>query len=56
MTSSGCRQAPTWRSAWCRSCSGKARAQMLARSLEYEWHEDPTVDPFALKEVPKPTR
>ncbi|MFN7984826.1 MAG: DJ-1/PfpI family protein [Vicinamibacterales bacterium] len=35
---------------------GKARAQMLARSLEYEWHEDPTVDPFALKEVPKPTR
>lgn len=35
---------------------GKARAQMLARSLEYEWHEDPNVDPFALKEVPKPTR
>jgi len=35
---------------------GKARAQGLARSLEYEWHEDPTVDPFALKEVPKPTR
>lgn len=34
---------------------GKARAQQLARSLEYEWHEDPTVDPFALKEVPKPT-
>ena len=32
---------------------GKARAQMLAKSLEYEWHEDPTVDPFALKEVPK---
>ena len=35
---------------------GKARAQALARSLEYEWHEDLTVDPFALKEVPKPTR
>ncbi|MFN7985684.1 MAG: DJ-1/PfpI family protein [Vicinamibacterales bacterium] len=34
---------------------GKARAQQLARSLEYEWHDDPTVDPFALKEVPKPT-
>lgn len=34
---------------------GKARAQMLAKSLEYEWHEDPTVDPFALKEVPKAT-
>ena len=34
---------------------GKTRAQQLARSLEYEWHEDPTVDPFALKEVPKPT-
>jgi len=34
---------------------GKPRAQMLARSLEYEWHEDPSVDPFALKEVPKPT-
>ncbi|MFN7984497.1 MAG: DJ-1/PfpI family protein [Vicinamibacterales bacterium] len=33
---------------------GKARAQGLARSLEYEWHEDPTVDPFA-REVPKPT-
>ncbi|MFN7982420.1 MAG: DJ-1/PfpI family protein [Vicinamibacterales bacterium] len=31
---------------------GKARAQQLARSLEYEWHDDPTVDPFALKEVP----
>lgn len=35
---------------------GKARAQGLAKSLEYEWHEDPNVDPFALKEVPKPTR
>lgn len=33
---------------------GKERAQRLARSLEYEWHQDPTVDPFALKEVPKP--
>jgi len=34
---------------------GKARAQMLARSLEYEWHEDPNADPFALKELPKPS-
>ncbi|MEQ1908346.1 MAG: DJ-1/PfpI family protein [Vicinamibacterales bacterium] len=34
---------------------GKPRAQALARSLEYEWHEDSTVDPFALKEVPKAT-
>lgn len=34
---------------------GKPRAQALAKSLEYEWHEDPTVDPFALKEVPKPS-
>ncbi|MGE3957226.1 MAG: DJ-1/PfpI family protein [Vicinamibacterales bacterium] len=31
---------------------GRDRARQLARSLEYEWHEDPTVDPFALKELP----
>lgn len=31
---------------------GKPRALALARSLEYEWHEDPTVDPFALSAVP----
>lgn len=32
---------------------GKERAQRLARSLEYEWHEDPTVDPFAIGAVPR---
>lgn len=32
---------------------GKERAQRLARSLEYEWHEDPTVDPFAISAVPR---
>jgi putative intracellular protease/amidase len=31
---------------------GLDRARLLARSLEYEWHEDPTVDPFALKALP----
>ena len=35
---------------------GKERAQKLAKSLEYEWHEDPTVDPFALSQVPRPAR
>lgn len=32
---------------------GKARAHALARSLEYEWRDDPDQDPFALTEVPK---
>lgn len=31
---------------------GRERAIRLARSLEYQWHEDPTVDPFALAAVP----
>ena len=35
---------------------GPNSARALARSLEYEWHEDPTVDPFAIKEVPRSTR
>lgn len=35
---------------------GKEHAQHLARSLEYEWHEDASVDPFALAAVPKPTK
>ncbi len=33
---------------------GIERARGLAKSLEYEWHEDPTVDPFALSQVPRP--
>ncbi|MBK8247073.1 MAG: DJ-1/PfpI family protein [Gemmatimonadetes bacterium] len=32
---------------------GIERARGLARSLEYEWHEDRDADPFGLKEVPK---
>ncbi|MBL0173037.1 MAG: DJ-1/PfpI family protein [Gemmatimonadaceae bacterium] len=35
---------------------GKDRARLLARSLEYEWHEDAGVDPFALTQVPKAVR
>lgn len=31
---------------------GVDRARTLAKSLEYEWHEDPTIDPFALKALP----
>jgi transcriptional regulator GlxA family with amidase domain len=27
---------------------GKERAGMLAHSLEYEWNDDPTNDPFAV--------
>lgn len=34
---------------------GKERARRLARSLEYEWHENASDDPFALSEVPRPT-
>ena len=32
---------------------GKERAERLARSLEYEWPADPSVDPFALSELPR---
>ncbi len=32
---------------------GIDRARGLARSLEYEWHEDRDADPFGLKEVPR---
>lgn len=35
---------------------GKPRAQQLARSLEYEWHEDASNDPFAIPAVPKPVK
>jgi putative intracellular protease/amidase len=35
---------------------GKDRARALARSLEYEWHEDPAVDPFAISAVPQPPK
>ncbi|MEQ1693398.1 MAG: DJ-1/PfpI family protein, partial [Gemmatimonas sp.] len=35
---------------------GVSRARGLARSLEYEWHEDPSVDPFALTAMPKPAK
>ncbi len=31
---------------------GKDRARLLAKSLEYEWHEDPNADPFALTVLP----
>ena len=27
---------------------GKERASLLAHSLEYEWNDDPTNDPFAV--------
>ncbi|MCC6244917.1 MAG: DJ-1/PfpI family protein [Gemmatimonadaceae bacterium] len=35
---------------------GKARAQQLARSLEYTWNDDAFNDPFAIPAVPKPTK
>jgi putative intracellular protease/amidase len=34
---------------------GRERAEALARSVEYEWHHDPDVDPFAIAEIPKPS-
>ena len=30
---------------------GLDRARQLARSLEYQWNEDPSNDPFALPEA-----
>lgn len=35
-----------------RKLYGVERARQLAKSLEYEWHEDSTVDPFALTALP----